>query len=712
MHVHTHALHALRNKAHGLFAPDISNSRLPRHFHDGAGSMSQNVMPSTDQAPDNRDIQTLIALINQKQHAEAEALARKLTDQHPSHGAAWQALGASLRSQGRLAEAIEAQRRAVALSPWDAAGHYVLGDSLMALQQPAAAAESFHCARTIKPEFVEAHFKLGNALAVQNRYSEAAEAYERVIALRPDFNEAHANLGFTLMSAGHYADAETHLREALRAYPNSAPINNAMGVVQYGQSHMNEAADSFRRVVALMPTDAEAHANLGNALREMGMHTEAEANYRRSIALNSQFARGHFDLGGLLYTQERFVEAEQSYRRALELKPDYVEACNNLGRSIRRQGRLEDAREYFEKAMAINPDSVEAYFNVASLRSFSPGQVEPERMEKLASKLPSLPENSRIRYWFALGKMREDLGRYDDAFAAYSQGNLLKHAQLSPNETSRITLVDNVRQVFNKPFFTSRPAPVLPGKSPIFIVGMPRSGTSLIEQILSTHPDIHGAGELSDLENLIFAIATKAGLPTERYPEVAAAMSEDAFLRLGHVYTEQVWKLAPGATRISDKMMSNFMHIGMIRQMFPDAKIIHAMRDPMDSCFSCYATLFAKNNLDFAYELGSLGRYYVRYIQLMQHWQQVLPPGSILELRYENMVADTEGQARRLLDYLELPWDPRCLNFHENKRIVRTASAAQVRRPVYKSSVARWKHFETHLEPLLDIVKDYRQQTN
>lgn len=674
-----------------------------------SGSMSQNAMPSADNAPDKQDVQTLVALIKQKQHVQAEALARKLTHQYPSHGTAWHALGVSLKSQGRLAEAVEVQRHAITLFPRDAMGHYVLGDSLMAMQQPAKAAESFHSARTIKPDFIDAHFKLGYALAVQNRYSEAIEAYERVIALRPTFNEAHANLGFTLMSAGRYADAEPHLREALRAFPNSAPIHNAMGVVLYGQSRMAEAAESFRRLVALVPNDAEAHANLGNALRELGADAEAEANYRRSIALNSQFSRAHFDLGALLYTQERFAEAEQSYRKALELKPDHVESCNNLGRSIRRQGRLDEAREYFEKAMAIDPDAVESYFNLASLRRFEPGQPEPQRMEKLVSKLPLLTENSRIRYWFAMGKMREDLERYDDAFEAYTQGNRLKHAQISPNETVRIALTDNVRAIFNEQFFADRPVPVSPGKCPIFIVGMPRSGTSLIEQILSSHPDIHGAGELPDLENLIFASATKAGLPAERYPEVAAGMSEQALLHLGQAYTEKVWKLAPSATCITDKMMSNFTHIGMIRQMFPHAKIIHVKRNPMDSCFSCYATLFAKNNLDFTYDLGSLGRYYVRYMELMQHWQQVLPAGSVLELRYENMVNDTEGEARRLLSYVGLPWDPRCLNFHENSRVVRTASAAQVRRPIYKSSVARWEHFKTHLGPLLDIVRDYCQ---
>lgn len=670
--------------------------------------MPQNVTPSANQLAEKQDIQLLVGLIRQRQHAQAEALARKLIAAGTSQGAVWQALGAALHGQGRFAEAVEAQRTAVSLAPWDAVGHYVLAESLMAIRQPGPAAESYHCARTIKPDFADAHFKCGNALALQNRLDEAIEAYRGALNVRPDFSEVHANLGFTLMSAHRYAEAESHLRNALEAHPDRAPIHNALGVVLYGQARMADAAESFRRVIALLPNDAEAHANLGNALRELGAFDEAQASYDRSIALNGRFARAHFDLGGLLYLQERYVEAEQNYRRALELKPDYVEACNNLGRSIRRQGRLDEARRYFEDAMRIDADSVEAYCNLASLRTFTAVDTEPKRLEQLAHKLPSLSENLRIRYWFSLGKMREDLGHYDEAFDAYAQGNRLKHAQLAPDEAAKIALIDNIRTVFDERFFASRPTSVSSGKSPFFIVGMPRSGTSLIEQILSTHPDIYGAGELLDLESILFALATEAGKPVEAFPEMASRMSTEELLRLGQVYTERVWQLAPDATRITDKMMANFAYIGMIRLMLPNAKIIHAMRDPMDSCFSCYATLFSKNNLDYTYDLNELGRHYVRYIELMRHWQRVLPPGAILELRYEDMVADTESQARRLLDYLGLPWDARCLDFHENKRVVKTASAAQVRRPVYRSSVARWKHFETHLQPLLDIVGDYR----
>ena len=670
--------------------------------------MSQNATPSTSHALDKRDIEMLASLMRQRQHTQAEAMARKLLERHPSHGAIWQALGGALHAQGRFVEAVGAQRQAVMMSPSDAIAHYVLGESLMAARQPEPAVQSYRCACSIKPDFAPAHFKLGNALAAQGRLDEAVDAYRHALAVQPGFNEAHATLGFALMSASRHAEAESHFRHALLAHPGNASMHNALGVVLFAQARMTEAADSFRRVIALVPDDAEAHANLGNALRELGLFAEAETSYHRAIALDSQLARAYFDLGGLMYLQERYAEAEQHYRHALELKTDYVEACNNLGRSIRRQGRLDEARSYFETAMTIDPESVEAYCNLASLRRFTAADPEPARLEKLAFKLPGLSEHMRIRYWFSLGKMREDLGRYDEAFDAYAQGNRLKHAQLAPDEAAKTALIANLRATFDARFFASHSIPASVGKSPIFIVGMPRSGTSLIEQVLSTHPDVYGAGELPDLEELLFALAANAGKSMEAYPEVAARMTADELVQLGNAYIDRVWKLAPHAMRITDKMMSNFVHIGMIRLMLPNAKIIHAMRDPMDSCFSCYATLFSRNNLDFTYDLGEVGRYYVRYIELMKHWQSVLPHGSILELRYEDMVADTENQTRRLLDYLELPWDPRCLNFHRNQRVVKTASAAQVQRAVYKSSVARWKHFGAHLQPLLDIVKDYR----
>jgi hypothetical protein len=340
------------------------------------------------------------------------------------------------------------------------------------------------------------------------------------------------------------------------------------------------------------------------------------------------------------------------------------------------------------------------------LKTYAQDDPHLAMLEKQRPMIDEHPIETQIRYWFALGKVYEDIGRYDESFFAYEQGNSLKHSVLAWDETEDDVMLDRMMSVFTKEFFAARPKPTYASKAPIFIVGMPRSGTTLLEQILSTHPGVFGAGELKDMNEVV--IGAMPGADYKQYPNVVDAFSSDEFRRLGERYIEKVWRNAPEATRITDKMPSNFFYIGMIHLMLPEAKIIHAMRDPMDSCFSCYSRLFNKENVRFAYDLGTLGRYYARYIKLMRHWHEVLPAGTILDLRYEDMVADTEGQARRLLDYLGLPWDDACLEFHNNKRRVKTASLAQVRKPIYKTSVARWKYYEKHLGPLLDIVSAYR----
>jgi hypothetical protein len=327
-------------------------------------------------------------------------------------------------------------------------------------------------------------------------------------------------------------------------------------------------------------------------------------------------------------------------------------------------------------------------------------------LEKQRPMAEALPLETRIRYWFTLGKAYEDIERYDESFLAYEQGNRLKHALLAGSEAEDDAMLEHIMTVFSRDFFAARPKANQSGKAPIFIVGMPRSGTTLLEQILSTLPGVFGAGELKDMKEVV--ASAMPGADHTQYPHVVRTFSSEQFPRLGEQYTERVWRHAPEATHIIDKMPSNFFYLGMIHLMLPEAKIIHAMRDPMDSCFSCYSRLFNRENMRFAYDLGTLGRYYARYIRLMRHWHEVLPPGTILDLRYEDMVADMEGQARRALDYLGLPWDEACLEFHHNRRRVKTASLAQVRQPIYKTSVARWKHYQNHLRPLLDIVGRYR----
>lgn len=659
-------------------------------------------------SPSRQDIDALVGLVSQHRHVEAEALARRLIAGFPQHGFAWKALGAALKSQGRMTEAVVAQQQAVMLLPGDSAAHYNLGNSLMALGRPVDAADSYGRAVAIRPDYVEAHFNLGNALGAQDRLMDAAASYRRALAIKPDFTEAHAKLGYTLMALDLVEEAEPHLLRLLAGWPDDAQACNSLGIVRRRQGRAADAEACYRHALAITPDYAEAHSNLGNVLGEQGRNDEAEASYRHALAINDRMAEAHFNLGNILRQQDRQPEAERSYRQALEIQPEYPMALTNLGLCLKRQGMLDEASQCFQSAIAIQPDFLQAHCNLAPLKTYAADDADIDLFEDQQHRLSTLPVTGRVSYWFALGKMREDVGRYDDAFAAYAAGNCLQRTQFPHDEAREVALMQRMQSVFGAAFFAGRSKPVHVGKAPIFIVGMPRSGTSLIEQILSTHPGIHGAGELTELGDVVHSVTSSIGDRAISYPEIAITLSADEFRRLGDVYTERVWRLAPEAERITDKLPANFQHLGMIHLMLPHAKIIHAMRDPMDSCFSCYSRLFEGGNLDFAYDLGSVGRYYVRYIELMQHWHRVLPAGTVLDMRYEDMVADTEGQARRLLEYLDLPWDEGCLAFHRNKRAVRTASAAQVRRPIYRSSVERWQHFEAHLAPLLDIVQRYR----
>jgi tetratricopeptide (TPR) repeat protein len=369
--------------------------------------------------------------------------------------------------------------------------------------------------------------------------------------------------------------------------------------------------------------------------------------------------------------------------------------------------QLDEAARSLEAALDINPDIIDAHYSLAQIKTYREADPYLAMLEHQRGRLERFPIEMRIRYWFALAKIREDIGCYDDSFAAYQEGNRLQQTLLAPNETAIDELVDRIISVFSQEFFDAHRPTITANsvKLPVFIVGMPRSGTSLLEQILASSQGLHGAGELTDLGQVI---AGMPGLASAEFPEVALFTPTGDFEQLGQQYIERLWRHAPEAKCITDKMPANFLYIGMIRLMLPHAKIIHAMRDPMDSCFSCYTRLFLQGKVSFSYNLEALGKYYARYVKLMKHWHAVLPAGAILDVRYEDVVNDTEGQARRMLAYLELPWDDRCLAFHHNKRRVETVSFAQVRHPIYSTSVARWERFAQHLVPLWNLVKDFR----
>jgi hypothetical protein len=400
----------------------------------------------------------------------------------------------------------------------------------------------------------------------------------------------------------------------------------------------------------------------------------------------------------------RLDEALRSYDEAIAINPGNAEAVTNKAALLVRSGRLDEAEPILREAVRLHPDQPRALSKLFSLGRIPRDDPLFAQIASIYQDRESLPAEDRELLDFAYGRALEDVGEYDDAFAAYAEGNRLHFAAHPFDEAESERFARHTRATFSdellrlcEPLASELPE-VNDARVPVFIVGMPRSGSTLIEQVLSSHVSLHGAGELSNISYIA---------KTVKPPGAQASNLMEWFMSLrtlGQSYLDEVWKLAPSARFITDKMPGNFLHIGLLQLMLPHARIIHTQRDPMDCCFSCYALRFAAAGHEYCYDLSTLGRYYVRYSEMMQHWHAVLPPGRILNVRYEDMVSDLEGQTRRLLDYIGLPWDPACLKFYENKREVSTASVMQVRQPIYNTSVARWKHFQKHLAPLLDTL--------
>jgi tetratricopeptide (TPR) repeat protein len=407
-------------------------------------------------------------------------------------------------------------------------------------------------------------------------------------------------------------------------------------------------------------------------------------------------------LGFALDKQGRVDDAVAHYERALAINPDHAEAHNNLGNIRKEQGRFEDAMAHYGRAIAIRPDYAEIHYNRAEIKVFHSGDVDLLALEALAER-NDLSANQATHVHFALAKALEDCGDYPRSFEHLRKGNALKRRQINYDEASAVKRFQSIPTVFDNSLLERFRGDGELSSVPIFVLGMPRSGSTLVEQILASHPRIHGAGELNDLEVAACSVLNAGDQPLP-FPECIAA--DGAVLRrIGQAYISRLPALADGKVRIVDKLPCNFLNIGLIRMILPNARIIHTVRHPVDTCVSCYSKLFTTGQ-HFSYDLAELGRYYRGYSELMTHWRSVLPPGALLDVAYEDVVDDLEGQARRMIDYCGLPWDDRCLSFDKTNRPIKTSSSVQVRKPLFRSSLQRWHRYEAGLAPLLRELGD------
>ncbi len=486
--------------------------------------------------------------------------------------------------------------------------------------------------------------------------------------------------------AGRMAEAEA----LCRGRTGDADALHLRGVIAHRAGRNELAADLIRRAVVLEGRNPSFHHNLGNVLQALGKFADAGASFAAVLALRPDAAEALFALGNLAQIQGRLEEAVAFYERAVACKPGYAEAHNNLGLALLELGRLEAAAAAAERAVSLAPGRARYYRNFAETTRFAPGDPRIAQMEAL---LASVGLEDQANLHFALGKAFADFSDCHRSFEHLRAGNALRRREIVYDEAATLGLMDRMRATFG----AGGPVGGDGSAVPVFIMGMPRSGTSLVEQILASHAQVHGAGEQTILGRAVQRLESAHGAFPECVPLLDLA-------ELGRNYVAELRALAQEATRITDKMPHNFLFAGLVGLALPGARIIHVQRDPVDTCLSCFSKMFSGTH-PYAYDLGELGRYWRAYAALMAHWRDILPEGMMLEVRYEDVVADLEGQARRMVAFIGLDWDDACLAFHRTQRVVRTASAAQVRQPVYATSVGRREAYGALLDPLLAALK-------
>jgi len=548
------------------------------------------------------------------------------------------------------------------------------------------------------PAHADATHFLG-LLAHQTGHAEVAKSLlSKSIVLGPGSALYRHNLGGVFRELGQYVEAERCYLEALTLKQDYVDALIGLAMSQQALGHFEDAYANYVRALALDVYNFEAHLGSGSVLLELTRRREALDCYRDAY----QHAAGDADklqrLGLAMREAGAMLDAKDCFEQALSLRPDFVVAHNSLAITLGDLGDLSDAENHYRKALRLRPAYASGWHNFTGMTRLMPDDPLWPSLQNFAKHASGLPSAEASMVQFTLGKVCDDRGEYPQAFEHYLHANRLKRAALEYDESRQRIFFQNFIQHFSAAFLSEHAGKGADNELPVFIVGMSRSGTTLVEQILSSHPLVHGAGELHLLRR---CLRVELG-PTDsddELPAKLAALDGPGFRCIGERYCVELSQLAPDAVRITDKLPGNMALVGLIHIAFPRARIIHCVRDPLDTCVSCFSKLFTTGHA-FSYELGELGRFYRLYEELMQHWHTVLPAGRMLEVRYENVVTDLESQARRLVEFCGLPWDDACLRFHEHRRTVKTASLAQVRQPIYASSVGRWRRYTQYLEPL------------
>ena len=657
-------------------------------------------LPNSDARHPSKSIQDGLAHYQAGRLQQAETIFQSILQGHPQHPDALHLLGVLKHRAGDHETAVGLIEKAIKSNPTAAAFFNNCGEVYRAMQNYDSAIARYEQALALNPKYAEAFYNLGLALNELGRHEDAIDRYEQALSLKPDHAKVYNNLGNALRSLGRQEDAVARYKQVLAFKPDYAEAHYNLGNALQELGRHEEAVARYEQALALRPDFAEACNNLGNALHKLGRPDQAMVPLEQALALEPELAEAHSNRGNVLQELSRHDEAIASYEQALTLNPDFAEAHYNLGISLQDMGRQQDAVASYERALALKPDHAEARRSLTLIKP-SPDQI-PLLEQRLTE--PSTSEEDAIHIHFALGDLLHQANSYTDAFEHFQKANTLKRKTINYDIRGHTVFVDRLIESYTKSFFETNTARGSDSELPVFIVGLPRSGTTLVEQIVSSHPQVFGAGELGSLMSIEEGIAKE--IETSRpYPEGISSCKDSVAVEFATRYLSELREYSPSAIRITDKMPSNFLRIGLIKTLFPKARIIHCIRNALDTCTSIFLNYLVKGH-DYSFDLEELGQYYLDYERLMRHWRGVLAD-EIFEVQYEELVTDQEPISRQLIEHVGLEWDNTCLDFHENKRAVKTASNLQVRRPIYNNSIDRWRRYEKQLAPLVAMLENH-----
>ena len=605
-----------------------------------------------------------------------------------------------LFSKGEINQALDAVQDLLKDYPNEPVLFNIKGACYADLGQLDVAITNYKEAITIKPDYAKAHFNLAGSLHDLGQLETAVQSYQKAIEIDASYAEAYNNLGNVYQELKQVDSAVQNYKRALEIKPDYVAAQYSLGNTFMELGQLEEAVKSYKAALKLKPEFAEPYYNLGAVLQDLELLDDSVVSYKAAIVLQPDYADAYYNLGILYHNIGQLELAIKSLERAINIKPENAEAHKYLGNTFQANGQVDEAIKCYEKAISIKPDHADAHRNLSNVKKYTQGDEQFILMKELLTA-DSLDQSNQIHLCFALAKAYEDLEMQDELFEVLHEGNRLRKEQLNYSLDLDLNEHLNLRNLHNlTPYVTEKLILQKPSKiRPIFVVGMPRSGTSLVEQIISSHQEVYGGGELNTLNKLIFPMVNEFSVKKTH-------VSEKTILSIRKDYLNYLSSLNTPESIITDKMPTNFRYIGFILKAFPEAKIVNLKRDSRAICWSIYQRYFPGKGLGFGFNMKDLAGYYNSYNELMSFWHQEFP-GKIYDICYEELTKKQEKETKKLLEYCELKWDDNCLNFHTNKRTVRTTSSLQVRKKMYQGSSQAWKKHEAYLQPLIKNLNSY-----